>query len=85
MECMGPYLKKIKQIAKIHTESWAWWRTPFIPVLGRQRQAELCEPEAASSMPPEKTIRDKAKVLNSVRKIFQEFLKLRAGIWRLLL
>jgi hypothetical protein len=26
---------------KNKTDSWAWWRTPLIPTLGRQRQADF--------------------------------------------
>ena len=29
--------------------SWAWWYSPFIPALGRQRQVDLCAFEAAWS------------------------------------
>jgi len=27
--------------------SWAWWFSPLIPVLRRQRQADLCEFETS--------------------------------------
>lgn len=30
--------------------SWAWWRTPLIPELKRQGQADLCEPKASLSI-----------------------------------
>jgi hypothetical protein len=31
----------MKKALKICTGSWAWWLTPLIPALGRQRQADF--------------------------------------------
>jgi hypothetical protein len=31
--------------SKVYT--WAWWRTPLIPALRKQRQEDLCEFEAS--------------------------------------
>ena len=32
-------------ISEVRRKLWArcWWRTPFIPALGRQRQMDLCK------------------------------------------
>ena len=27
--------------------SWAWWRMPLVPTLGKQKQVDLCELEAS--------------------------------------
>ena len=36
------------EIDLLHTVPTAkWWRTPLIPALGKQRQADLCEFEAS--------------------------------------
>lgn len=44
-------------------DCWVWWSVPFLPALGRQRQAGLCEFEASfvypgSSTPVKATQRD---------------------------
>jgi hypothetical protein len=40
-----PSFKSLKKYTPINSknvqDSWAWWRTPLIPALGRQRQANF--------------------------------------------
>jgi hypothetical protein len=33
--------KRKRKKEKRKKESWAWWRTPLIPALGRQRQVDF--------------------------------------------
>jgi hypothetical protein len=33
--------RKQNSMSKVTVLSWAWWRTPLIPALGRQRQADF--------------------------------------------
>jgi hypothetical protein len=35
------HINKRNNLLKRYNESWAWWRTPLIPALGRQRQADF--------------------------------------------
>jgi hypothetical protein len=38
-EAFGSVSKNRKE--RKEKKSWAWWRTPLIPALGRQRQADF--------------------------------------------
>jgi hypothetical protein len=39
--------KSLRQEIETRTQSKGWWRTPLIPALWKQRQADLCEFEAS--------------------------------------
>jgi hypothetical protein len=46
----GPRLKKAELFRKkafLRDSGCAWWRTPLIPALGRQRQAQISEFQAS--------------------------------------
>jgi hypothetical protein len=40
-ETISASLLKMQNMVKSVFNCWAWWRTPLIPALGRQRQADF--------------------------------------------
>jgi hypothetical protein len=63
-EFLGGYIQKIcKQISGFIScnGGWAWWHTPVVTALGRQRQTDLCEFEDSHSYIVRPCLKNKTK------------------------